>query len=286
MAKASSARKVARVAASSGGARARKQRNLLFPVAIALIVAGGLLLVVFARTNNKSASANNTPPRASIDPSKPSDHWHAAFAIDICGQEQPAVQDGPVDKLGIHTHGDGVIHIHPFVTRAAGKGATLGRFFDQTGMKVTDSSIRMPNKKIYQEGKTTCNGKPGEVTVSFWKSGLKAAGKKPDKVFTSGFSGIRFRENYEAFTLAFLPKGSKASAPSSAPNLLQLGAADGSGTAGVSPSTSVTPNSEVTPSTSTPTTTKSSTPKSSTPKSSTPKSSTPTTAATTGTTKP
>ena len=33
------------------------------------------------------------------------------------------MQDGPVDKLGIHTHGDGVIHIHPFVTRAAGQAA-------------------------------------------------------------------------------------------------------------------------------------------------------------------
>ena len=70
MAKGSSARKVARVAASSGGARARKQRNLMFPIAISLIVAAGLLLVIFARGNNQSASANNTPPRASIDPAK------------------------------------------------------------------------------------------------------------------------------------------------------------------------------------------------------------------------
>jgi hypothetical protein len=170
-----------------------------------------------------------------------------------------------------------VIHIHPFVTRSAGKGATLGRFFDQVGMKVTDSSIRMPNKKIYQAGKTTCNGKPASVSVAFWKVGLKAAGKKPDKIYTSGFPKIRFLENYEAFTLAFLPKGAKASAPSSAPNLLQLGAADGSGTGGVTPSTAVTPtsqpatsSSEVTPTTPT---TKA-------------KGSTPTTSATTGTTKP
>jgi hypothetical protein len=237
MAKGSSARKVARVAASSGGARAHKSRNLAFPFAIVLIVAAGLLLVIFARENNQSASANNTPPRASIDPTKPSDHWHAAFAVDICGQEQPPVQDGPVDTLGIHTHGDGVIHIHPFVTRAAGKGANLGRFFNQVGMKVTDTSIRMPNKKVYEEGKTACNGKPAEVSVAFWKVGLKASKEKPDKVYTGDFSNIRFRENYEAFTLAFLPKGTTAKAPSTAPNLVELGAKDGSGTAGVTPST-------------------------------------------------
>ncbi|MDQ6696075.1 MAG: hypothetical protein M3Z46_01285, partial [Actinomycetota bacterium] len=243
MAKGSSARKVARVAASSGGARAHKQRNVLFPAAIALIVAAGLLLVIFARGNNQSASANNTPPRASVDPSKPSDHWHAAFAVNICGKEQPPVQDGPVDTLGIHTHGDGVIHIHPFVTRAAGKGATLGRFFTQVGLSTTDTSIRMPDKKIYQEGKTNCNGKPGVVSVAFWKVGLKAAKEKPDKVYTSDFSKVRFLENYEAFTLAFLPEGQTAKAPSTAPNLIELGAKDGSGTGGVTPSSAVTPGS-------------------------------------------
>ncbi len=244
MAKGSSARKVARVAASSGGKRARKQRNLLFPMAIALIVAGGLLLVIFARGNNQSASANNTKPRASVDATKASDHWHAAFAVDICGREQPAIQDGPVDKLGIHTHGDGVIHIHPFVTRAAGKGATLGRFFEQVGMKVTDTSIRMPNKKIYKEGKTSCNGKPGEVRVAFWKVGLKASGEKPDKIYTTELSNARFLGNYEAFTLSFLPKGATASAPSAAPNLLELGAADGGGTGGVTPSSQVNSGSQ------------------------------------------
>lgn len=247
MAKGSSARKVARVAASGGGARAHKQRNLMFPLAIALITAAGLLLVIFARENNQSASANNTPPRASVDPAKPSDHWHASFAVDICGQEQPPVQDGPSDKLGIHTHGDGVIHIHPFVTRAAGKGATLGRLFGQVGMKATDSSITMPNKKIYKEGKTTCSGKPAEVSVAFWKVGLKAAKRKPDKVYTGDISSIRFRENYEAFTLAFLPKGSIAAAPSTAPNLLELGAKDGGGTAGVPPSTSAGSGASSTP---------------------------------------
>jgi hypothetical protein len=250
MAKGSSARKVARVAASSGGARARKQRNLMFPIAISLIVAGGLLLVIFARGNNQSASANNTPPRASIDPAKPSDHWHAAFAVNICGQEQPPVQDGPVDKLGIHTHGDGVIHIHPFVTRAAGKGANLGRFFNQVGMKVTNTSITMPNKKTYKAGQTTCNGKPAKVEVAFWKVGLKASGEKPDKIYTSDFNKIRFLENYEAFTLTFLPKGGKPTAPSTAPNLVELGAADGGGTV---TSTSGAPSGATTPPTTTPT---------------------------------
>ena len=52
--------------------------------------------------------------------------------------------DGPDDPLGIHTHEDGLIHIHPFLAGAAGKAATLGKFFDQVGVKVTDSAITLP----------------------------------------------------------------------------------------------------------------------------------------------
>lgn len=237
MGKASSAKKIARVAAASGAKRARRQRNLGFAGALAGIVIVGLLLVVFARNENQSASANDLQPRAQISPESRGDHWHAAFAIDICGQAQPAAQDRVQDTLGIHTHGDGVMHIHPFATRAAGKGANLGRFFDQVGLKVTDSEIRMPDAKIYREGDTTCGGKAGQVVVAHWKNGLKAAATKPDKLFTSGFRSIRLSENYGAYTVAFRPKGAKVEAPASASDLVNLGAADGGGTAGVTPST-------------------------------------------------
>ncbi len=246
MAKGSSARKVARVAAASGGKRVRKQRNIGFPVAIAAIVLAGLLLVAFARQSNQAVSANDTAPKANIDQNKPGDHWHAAYATEICGQELPPVQDGPEDKLGIHTHGDGVMHIHPFVTRAAGKGAVFGKFFDQVSVHVTDSEIRMPDEKIYREGETTCHGKPGQVVLAFWKAALKAKGKKPDKVYTGDFSKVRFTGDFAAYTLAFLPKGERPAAPSSAPNLRELGAQDGG--PGVTPSTSAGSGSSVPPS--------------------------------------
>ena len=117
-------------------------------------------------------------------------------------------------------------------------------------MKVTNTSITMPNKKTYKAGETTCNGKPAKVEVAFWKVGLKAAGQKPDKIYTSDFNKIRFLEDYEAFTLAFLPKGAKVSAPSTAPNLGELGAADGSGAV---TSTSGAPSGATTPPSTTPT---------------------------------
>src|SRR4051794_32281363 len=137
MAKATSAKKVARVAARSGGkSTAAKQRNWLFPLVIVVIVALGVGLLVWLVPHHRDATSNNTPPRAQLSASKPYDHWHSAFQVSICGKEIPAVNDAQPDTLGIHTHGDGLIHIHPFVSRVAGKGAVISRFFEQTNLKV------------------------------------------------------------------------------------------------------------------------------------------------------
>ena len=65
MATSSSAKKVARVAArSGGGSSANKQANWLFPVAIGLIVVLGIGVVVYARAENGGGSGNTIAPRA------------------------------------------------------------------------------------------------------------------------------------------------------------------------------------------------------------------------------
>src|SRR4051812_6107614 len=107
----SSAKKVARVAARSGsgnqaGAKTAAQRNWLFALAIVAIVAIGLGLVVFARHTNAQRSKNDTPPRAQVSADKPYDHWHSAFALNVCGKELAAIAQPPDDPDGIHTHGD------------------------------------------------------------------------------------------------------------------------------------------------------------------------------------
>src|SRR4051794_10910205 len=136
MGKASSAKKVAR-AARAGGSHTGQRRQLGFPVAVGLVIILGLLMVTFARQSNQAAADSTNPP-------KRGDHWHASYGIYICDRFITDVADNGEDKLGVHTHQDGLIHIHPFSTAAAGKQANLGKFFDQTGMKVTDSEIKLP----------------------------------------------------------------------------------------------------------------------------------------------
>lgn len=230
MARASSSKKIARVAAASGDKRARRQRNIGYSAGLAAVVIIGLLLVAFARNANQAASANDKAPRANLGDGKKSDHWHAAFAVFICGQEQPAAQDSTApDTLGIHTHGEGTVHIHPFASRAGGSGATLGKFLDRVGIKASSSEIRMPDGKIYRQGETTCGGKAAEIQVAHWKDGPKATGKKPDRVYTTGFDNIEFSENYGAYTLAFGPKGMQIPAPSGSSKLIANGQADAGG---------------------------------------------------------
>ena len=248
MASSSSAKKVARVAAKSGtgrpaGAAATgNQRNWLFAASIVAIVALGVGIVLFARDKNEGLGENTTPPKANLQDGEPFDHWHAAFAISVCGKELPPIQDGATDPLGIHTHGDGLIHIHPFTRSSGGNRATLGKYLDQVDFIVTNTGFQLPNGlttedggTTVKEGETTCGGEPGELVLAKWKDGATAADSEPDQIIREGFDSVRFTEDRSAMTLAFVPKGSTdISAPSTAPEIDALGAADG----GASPNSS------------------------------------------------
>lgn len=251
MASSSSAKKVARVAAKSGSVAPGAdspgaKRNWLFAGAIVLIVALGVGVVLMARDENVGLGDNTEPPKANLQDGEPFDHWHAAFAIEVCGTELPALQDGATDPLGIHTHGDGLIHIHPFTRSAAGERARLGKYFGQVSLTVTDTGFRLPDGMTMedggttvQEGETTCGGKEGELVLAHWEDAANSAGAEPDQIIRSGFGDVRFTEDLGAYTLAFIPKGSTTiNPPSSAADIVSLGAADGgvtpedSGTAG------------------------------------------------------
>ncbi|MEO6629699.1 MAG: hypothetical protein ABIP03_14160, partial [Aquihabitans sp.] len=182
----------------------------LFPVAIVVIVLLGAGIVIFARNQNGGSGDSDTPPKAGLSEGQAADHWHAAFSINVCGKEQPNLADVKEDLLGIHSHQDGLIHIHPFSIRSAGKGATLGRYFDMIGLEVTNDAFKVPGtKEVFRAGETKCSGKPTELVVAYWKNSVGAAGSKPTKVYTKDFANIRFTQDLSAFSLALVPKGTK-----------------------------------------------------------------------------
>jgi hypothetical protein len=133
MGKASSSKKVSRVARTGGGRTRRGSTSWFWPGFIGVIVVLGTIGIVFSKSQ-QDATADDTPPRAAGE-GQAGDHWHAAIGFNFCGQFQPDIAD-EADPLGIHTHADGVVHIHPFRQASAGRNATLGVFFEAVNAEV------------------------------------------------------------------------------------------------------------------------------------------------------
>lgn len=234
MGKASSAKKVARVARAGGSTNTKKRRSKpLFPVAIGLIVVLGVSLVVIARSSQDQAAA--TPPIANQD------HWHAAMGIRLCGDGFAAPSQIQDDPVGIHSHADGIAHVHPFTNAASGDGATLGRFFDATAVTIDDDEIDLGGDIKVKEGEDTCgeDDKPGIVQVAVWENAREAANTDP-VIVTENIRDINFTNDSMAFTVAFAPEGANIPPPPTIPgldNLSDVPSADNQGTVPLDPAT-------------------------------------------------
>jgi hypothetical protein len=95
------------------------------------------------------------------------DHWHEAIELSKCGSALPPPMDArEEDPFGIHTHGDGLVHIHPFVAKAAGDRAVLGLFLDQIGAVVTKDALEVEGTSLPFDG--DCGGRPAKLWVIRW----------------------------------------------------------------------------------------------------------------------
>jgi hypothetical protein len=215
MGKASSSKKVARAARAGGRTAGTRQRNLLFPGVIGLIVLLGSGLIAYAANDRKS--------EANIAPVINEDHWHAAFGVYICDEFQPPV-DTFESPIGIHTHADGVIHIHPFSSGGSGENATLGAYLEGAGIELSDDELTIGDE-TWREGDQQCGDEDAELVVAQWKN-VQSTDEEP-ALIRRDFNDIRFRENGEGYTIAFVPEGTTdIPKPESAAQLAERGAAD------------------------------------------------------------
>jgi len=214
MGKASSSKKVARAARAGGRSKHNRQRNLLFPGAIVAIILLGSGLIYYAAHERKTD--------ADVAPVAFQDHWHAAYGIYVCDAFQAPIPEFE-DPEGIHTHGDGVIHIHPFAAAAAGANARLSVFLDNAGIKITDDSLTVGDK-TWTEGKDKCDGKDAQVVVAQWTD-VQSTDANPSLTETDA-GDLRFRGDGEGYVIAFVPEGTDIPKPDTAANLAELGAVD------------------------------------------------------------
>ena len=141
----------------------RRLLIVALPALTALTVVAVLVGTVLRVDGNGGPSPASSKP-ALTRPRIGQDHWHATYEVFICGQRQP---NFPTWEAGVHTHADGVIHIHPFLPFEEGAGARLVRWFEYGGGKLTQSEMRMPgDRTVYKNGDTCSDGSEATLRVS------------------------------------------------------------------------------------------------------------------------
>jgi hypothetical protein len=162
--KASSAKRVAKVAQSSSRTKVRGQQGTTFYIVVAAVIILGGLLITYARQGGRADAA--TKPVAFKD------HWHVAYGVYACDKwlapftNQNETVDG--QQLGVHTHGDGVIHVHPFASNASGRNAKLGIFFKALGVKSSNTKFELSEGLGTFKNGDDCAGKPGTWKLAVW----------------------------------------------------------------------------------------------------------------------
>jgi hypothetical protein len=202
-------------------ATARKS-NMGFTIVVTAIVVLGVAGIALSRGGDDGTS-DDTPPTLQ-------DHWHSAYAVNICGELQPDMPQ-PSRLLGIHTHSDGLIHIEPQVTLSAldrGKNATLARYAESMpGMKLSSSEIQVPGGELMKNG-DLCDKDPGTLVIRQWEN----AASDEFKDFTNP-KDVKITDG-GAITMAFLPESRKGeiAKPASIPNLANPNAGEAGGMPG------------------------------------------------------
>jgi hypothetical protein len=199
-------KKVARAARTTGGRTARGATPWGFYSVLAIVVVLGTVGIYQSRTDHLAAVSKTGGDRPKVG-----DHWHAALGVYECDHFAPNVKDSGRDPHGMHTHGDGIVHIHPFDRTASGGNATLKVFVETESMQLTATSFKLPGEaKTYRNG-DKCKGKTGEV--QFYVNGKRWTGNP-----------AQYRpKDQDLLVLAFVPPKTKVpTIPPSAPTLSHL----------------------------------------------------------------
>src|SRR5919201_6166836 len=139
-----------RYARAQARARYRKPKrrggSMGWNLGIALVAVLGVALLIWTVASRRS-EAVAAPRAGNPTTGQAGDHWHASLDVYACNQWLPPAPefetkaDNPDIRVGIHSHADGLIHIHPFNSSESGDNATLGRFLEYGGWSASSSSI-------------------------------------------------------------------------------------------------------------------------------------------------
>ena len=228
MAPSSSAKKVAKLASRGRGKKVRFQSGTTFPVVLTAVAVAMLLLITYARVSMPSADAGAP---------QPGDAWSQAYGIRVCNEWLPNLtgskaeldldaSTGDLTKVATGTDADGIIHYHAQAKGATGKNAKLGVFLDAYKVKLTDTTLELPESQVgagetrtWDTKSFKCDGKDTQLRVRVWKD--YTSNEFVDNV--TNFRNLRFTNNGMVFAIAIVPKGDDIPKPDSSSKLADLG---------------------------------------------------------------
>lgn len=193
------ARKVAKAAAAAGQRDVSFATRLGFPALVALVCLLGTTAVILAWTTRDALPQ----PLQNID------HWHSVYGVYDCTIESdnkylpPFLSDD--DATGIHSHGDGIMHIHPFFELSSGNNAQTRHFFTEMRIEVDTERIVLDSGRELVAGTECADGSgPAEITLHEWDFDFQAlAGQEAVTVHTSDLDLVKFDNDREVYVLAF-----------------------------------------------------------------------------------
>jgi hypothetical protein len=101
------------------------------------------------------------------------DFWTAALGVNICGTWLPAAPTAGAET-GVHSHGDGLVYVHPFTADEAEDRATLGLFLDRGGWSASADALQLWDGVGHQSGTTCPDGQTAQVR--WWVDDVEQSG--------------------------------------------------------------------------------------------------------------
>ncbi len=193
------ARKVARAAATAGQRDVSLASRMGFPALVALVCLLGIGAVFYAWTTREALAS----PRQNLD------HWHAVYGVYDCTQGGASSYLPPFqssdDATGIHSHGDGIMHIHPFFELSSGENAQLRHWLTEMRISVDTDRIVLDTGRELVAGQECADGSgPAEIKVLHWDFDFQAlAGEPPTEVITADLGQIKFDNDREVYIIAY-----------------------------------------------------------------------------------
>jgi hypothetical protein len=225
----------------------RSRQNSWWYGLTAIVVIAGIALIAYTQATKPAAVG---PFLQNSSGTQKDTHWHAALGVYDCDHwmgdssgsgiwnwpattpsGSPARASNTNVYAGLHSHDDGVIHMEPAVSEEAGKNATVGKYFEFGGWKLSATGYTFLGTTV--KNGDTCAGKPGTLQweVGSWDGDTTGKTKQRYTVKTGDPSKYKLLQ-YDIVVIAFLPPGktlASIGSPPSVPNLATaLGAGNGS----------------------------------------------------------